>query len=67
LLESGVNKAKGDKMPSDWLDSLGNAEEDEYRRINSYPQGIEVEPEKYKEFVEERERILLNKITTKIV
>ena len=54
--------AKGTAMPSEWLDNLGPAEEDRYRRVNLYPDAIEATPSNYNAFVEARERRIVEYI-----
>lgn len=66
LLEAGENQAKSDQLPDQWLDGLGSAEADKYRRLNHYP-NVDLYPDNYQEFVEKREEILLNKVADAII
>lgn len=68
LLGSVVNRQqKGDKMPGEWMDDvLSPAQADHYRDVNCYPD-VELKPENYKEFVEQRERLLINELKSRYV
>lgn len=59
LLHHRVNNSeKGTQWPKDWFDNLSESEQQEYQKHNQYPLDIEMSPEKFTEFVEERENII---------
>jgi hypothetical protein len=68
LLDSVVNRRqKGDQMPGKWMnDVLSPAQADHYRDVNCYPD-VELEPENYNEFVEQREQLLIEELKTRYV
>lgn len=68
LLEAPVNRnQKGDLMPGKWMsDILRPAQEERYRDVNCYP-NIDLEPENYKEFVKQREHLLIETLKDRYV
>ena len=68
LLDSVVNRRqKGTKMPGKWTsDVLSAAQMDHYREVNCYPD-VAIEPENYKEFVEQREQLLIDELKSRYV
>lgn len=68
LLGSVVNRQqKDDKMPKKWLtDVLSPAQREQYQEVNCYPE-VSLEPENYKEFVEQREQLLINELKNRYV
>ncbi len=55
LLDAAENRRKGDTLPEEWLNGLGEAEADHYRTVNRYPEGVTPTLENFQEFVERRE------------
>ncbi|MBZ6497151.1 DUF262 domain-containing protein [Natrinema longum] len=55
LLDAAENRRKGDTLPEEWLNGLGEAEADHYRTVNRYPESITPTLENFQEFVERRE------------
>lgn len=68
LLDSVVNRRqKGDQMPKEWMtDVLSPAQADQYREVNCHPE-VSLDPENYKEFVEQREQLLIDELKNRYV
>lgn len=68
LLDSVVNRRqKGDQMPGKWMnDVLSLAQADHYHDVSCYPD-VELEPENYCEFVEQREQLLIEELKSRYV
>lgn len=59
LLRRSVNNGQKDaQWPLDWLNDLPGHERTRYQENNLYPESVEIEPENYTQFVENREALI---------
>ena len=59
LLRRSVNNGQKDtQWPLDWLNDLPEHERTRYQENNLYPESVEIEPENYMQFVENREALI---------
>lgn len=68
LLHHRVNNSeKGTQWPKGWLDDVSEGEKRRYHENNLYPDDIEMTPENFSEFTEEREKLIKQSLINRYV
>ena len=61
------NQSKGEKDPENWLDGLDSEEEVDMKKLHHLPDIDSYSYENYREFLESRERELIEALKEKVV